>query len=222
MQQNMIIGAIVLIAVIVMGAFALITFDNTQVQVTAAGDQATKLALYNNGTTWLHMDLVMENVTLKNGTVKTFYSELYLKPENGTVTIDLSQLAGYGNEKLPAGTTIRILAWKGLLNTTPGGTGDLNLEMQGWSNTQLPGADDAKLQIFFAGIPIKQLPKNITDNLIFTADDINKVHQLQGFIDDEENEPIFEEEILTVDQNGKVTLTIVTAPELCQRIAHLI
>ncbi|MGF7119203.1 hypothetical protein [Methanobacterium oryzae] len=221
MQQNMIIGAIVLIALVVIGAFALTNSNNTQDTVTAAGDQATKLALYNNGSTWLHMDVVMENVTLKNGSVKTFYSELYIKP-NGTITIDISNLAGYGNEKLPAGTTIRILAWKGLLNTTPNGTADLNLTMQGWSNTQLPGTDDKKLEIFFAGLPVNQLPENVTDNMIFTADDINKVHQLQGFIDDEENEPLYEEEILTVDQNGKVTLTIVTAPELCELIAHIL
>ena len=78
---------------------------------------STKVAFINNGTTWFHFDAVIENMTLKNGTVQNFYVEGYMKP-GGNVTIDLSSLAGYGTEKLPAGTTIRVMAWKGLFNQT--------------------------------------------------------------------------------------------------------
>ncbi len=219
---NRIIVIVALVALIVVGAFALTTFNNTQTPVTAADYKGTKLAFYNNGTTWLHMDVVLENVTMKNGKTKTFYSELYLKPQNGRIVMDLSKLAGYGNRQLPAGTTIRILAWKWLLNPAAGGTGDLNLTMQGWSNTQFPGPNDEKLEIFYAGLPVNQLPREIKSDTIFTADDINKLHKLQGFIDYDENIPLYEEEILTVDQNGKVTLTIVFPPELCERIAQII
>ncbi len=215
-----IVGA--LIAVIVVGALAATIFMKPQDSVTAAQDKATKLAFYNNGDNWLHMNVVMENVTLKNGTTQTFYSELYLQPKNGTIVIDLSKLAGYGNEKLPAGTTIRILAWKGLLNSNAGGKGDLNLTMQGWSNTVKPQKEDSMFNVFFAGLPVAKLPNNVNTDMIWTDIDVNKLHQQMGFIDDGEVEPLFEEELVTVDQNGKVTITSLTAPELCRIIANIL
>ena len=74
-------------------------------------------------------------MTLKNGTVQNYYVEGYMKP-GGNVTMDLSGLAGYGNQPLPAGTSIRVLAWKGLFNQTlTTNTSDMNLVMQGWSKT---------------------------------------------------------------------------------------
>ncbi|MGB9937092.1 MAG: hypothetical protein ACPK7O_05180 [Methanobacterium sp.] len=219
MQRNIIIIAGVLIAVLVVGALAVTTFTN-QNPSTAASPGATKLSFQNNGTTWLHMDVILENVTLKNGTVQTFYNELWIKP-NGTIVIDLSKLAGYGDTKLPAGTTLRILAWKGLFNNTTASNGELNLNMQGWSGTLQPGANDPITNVIFGGLKINQLPKDVTDNMIFTDTNIAKLHQQPGFIADyDEKDNAYEEEILTVDQNGRVTITIVKTPELCSLIAH--
>ena len=223
MANNTLIIAIVLIVVIVAGAFAAVTLMNNngnQKQVNAVSAGATKLAFQNNGTTWLHMDVILENVTLKNGTLQTFYNELWIKP-NGTIVMDLSNLAGYGSDKLPPGTTIRILAWKGLYNTTLNETTSiLNLNMQGWSNTLQPGANDTITNVVLNGLTVQQLPQNVTDNMIFTNTDVTKLHQMQGFIADDDKFTVYEEEVLTVDQNGKVTITVTTAPELCSLIAH--
>ena len=223
MANNTLIIAIVLIIVIVAGALAATTLMNnngSQKQANAVSAGATKLAFQNNGTTWLHMDVILENVTLKNGKMQTFYNELWIKP-NGTIIMDLSDLAGYGKDKLPAGTTIRVLAWKGLYNTTLNATtSDLNLNMQGWSNTLQPGTGDAITNVVLPGLTVQQLPQNVTDNMLFTNTDVTKLHQMKGFVSDNDKFTAYEEEVLTVDQNGKVTITVTTAPELCSLIAH--
>lgn len=232
-NNKLLIAIIVIIAVIVIGALAAMVVMQPKAPqktpITQAADKATKLAFYNNGTTWLHLDVVMENVTLKNGTIQNFYAQIFLKPKNGTVTIDLSNLTGYGNQKLPAGTKITILAWKGLFmpaNSTPavGNTSDLILNMQGWSNTLQPGADDAKFNVFFPQLNITQLPtisgKAITDDTIIINTNANEVKFIPEI--SEGQEPIFEQELLTVDSNGKVTITPLQAPTLCKLVAHII
>lgn len=230
MKRNNIIVAVVLIAIIVIGALAATTLMKPQgQQVTAAGDAATKLAFYNNGSAWLHLDVVMENVTLKNGTVQNFYAEIWLKPVNGTAVIDLSNLAGYGNEKLPAGANITILAWKGLFmpeNSTPaiGSTSDLNLSMQGWSNTAQPGTNDTTYNMFYPQLNISQLPTingtPITNDTVIIGTTVHDVQYSPEVTDTQE--PIFEQELVSVDQDGKVTITIVQAPTLCQLMAHIV
>lgn len=228
MNRNNWIIVIVLIAVIAIGALAATTFMKPQGQQVTAGDAATKLAFYNNGTTWLHLDVVMANVTLKNGTVQNFYAEIWLKPSNGTAVIDLSNLAGYGNEKLPAGTNITIMAWKGLFmpaNSTPavGNTADLNLNMQGWSNTGQPTVDDAIYNVLFSQLNITQLPtingNAITDDTVIINTTAHNVQYTPEVTDTQK--PIFEQELVTVDQNGKVTITIVQAPTLCNLMANI-
>lgn len=211
---------IALIAVIVIGALAAATLFQSQgpQTTTATGDKSTKLAFQNNGTTWLQINAVMENVTLKNGTTQTFYNELFIKP-NDTAIIDLSNLTGYSNEKLPAGTTIRILSWHGLFSPTAGGTGDMNLNLQGWSNTTQPGPDDAILNVFYSGLPISQLSSNINDTKVVTVTDLSKVDPAVTLWDDPGENILYAEYLITVDQNGKVTITFVKTPELCKLFA---
>ncbi|MCZ3364279.1 MULTISPECIES: hypothetical protein [Methanobacterium] len=222
MKQNNLIIAIALIAVIVIAALAVTTFMKPQgQQASAAGDNATKLAFYNNGTTWLHLDVILENVTLKNGTVQNFYVQVFMQPNNGTAVIDLSNLAGYGNEKLPAGTNITVLASKGLFmpaGSTPaiGDTADLNLNMQGWSNTGQPTDDDGIYNVFYPQLNISELP-TISGNPITSDTVIIKTEPNQVQFNPEitkKQDPIFEHETVNVDENGKVTITIVQAPTL--------
>ncbi|MCZ3367505.1 MULTISPECIES: hypothetical protein [Methanobacterium] len=221
MNQKKLIIVIALVAVIVLGALAATTIMKPQgQQVTAAGDSATKLAFYNNGTTWLHLDVVMENVTLKNGTVQNFYAQIFLKPHNGTAIIDLSNLAGYGDKKLPAGTKITILASKGLFmpanSPAVGSTANLNLSMQGWSNTREPSADDALYNIFYPHLNISQLPTisgaPITNDTVILKTKDNEVQFTPEITN--KQDPLFEHETLSVDKNGKVTITIVQKPTL--------
>ena len=187
---------------------------------TSANQSSTKVAFSNNGSTWFHFDAVIENMTLKNGTVQNYYVEGYMKP-GGNVTIDLSGIAGYGNQKLPAGTTIRVMAWKGLFNqTVASNSSDMLLNMQGWSNTLTPASDDISYPVSVPNLPVNQLPANITDNTLIVGTDPAMIQDESG--NDSAMEPIFEEEIFTVDANGKVTMVFITPATLCNIAAHII
>lgn len=193
---------LVLIAVAVSGC--------TSKTNSTVNQSSTKLAFMNNGTTWFHFDAVIENMTLKNGTVQNYYVDGYIKP-NGNVTMDLSGLAGYGNEPLPAGTTVRVLAWKGLFNQTlASNSSDMNLVMQGWSKNLQPQNDDLKYNVTVKNLPVNQLPANITDSTILINTDPTTITG-----NGSSTEPVFEEEIFTVDANGKVTMVFVTPATLC-------
>lgn len=193
---------LVLIAVAVSGC--------TSKTNSTVNQSSTKLAFTNNGTTWFHFDAVIENITLKNGTIQNYYVDGYIKP-NGNVTMDLSGLAGYGNEPLPAGTTVRVLAWKGLFNQTLASkSSDMNLVMQGWSKNLQPQNDDLKYNVTVQNLPVNQLPANITDNTILINTDPATITG-----NGSSTEPVFEEEIFTVDGNGRVTMVFVTPATLC-------
>lgn len=236
MANNTLIAAIVIIAVIVIGALAAVTMFQPQGPntATATGDKSTKLAFNNNGTTWLQMDIIFENMTAKNGSKESYHCEVFIKP-NDTAIIDLSNLAGYGNEKLPAGTTIRILAWKGLFNETVNpSTANLNLNMQGWSNTQNPGPTDTILNVQYPNLPVLKLPANITNTTVIILNEKDLSTLLSGksingtlngkqaqigpeilLFDNDGDETLYEEELLTVNSDGKVIITLVKTPELC-------
>ncbi len=123
-----------------------------------------------------------------------------MKPGNGTAIIDLSNLTGYGNEKLPPGTNITILAGKGLFmptNSTPtvGNASDLSLSMQGWSGTAQPGSNDTSYNVSFPQLNITQLPtisgNPITDNIILIKINPNEV-QFEPQISNNQNH-VFEQ-----------------------------
>lgn len=207
---------VIFIVIIVAGALALTTLMKPDYnQATGLTVNGTKLSFQNNGNTWVHINPVFENVTLKNGTTQTFYGEMWIKPK-GNVTMDLSNLFGYGGDVLPPGTTIRIIAWKGLYNnTTSSNSSELNLKILGWSNSLQPGASDRITDINFPGLNIDKLPDSITDNKMFFTTVYSNLRQQLGFVDER---GIYEEEVITVDQDGKVTVTVTALavpPELC-------
>ncbi|ADZ09092.1 hypothetical protein Metbo_0842 [Methanobacterium lacus] len=205
-------NAIILLVILVLIAVAV--SGCTSKSNSTVNQSSTKLAFSNNGTTWFHFDAVIENMTLKNGTVQNYYVDGYIKP-NGNVTMDLSSLAGYGNEPLPAGTTVRVLAWKGLFNQTlASNSSDMNLVMQGWSKNLQPQNDDLKYNVTVLNLPVNQLPANITDNTIIINNDPATITG-----NGSSTEPVFEEEIFTVDGNGKVTMVFVTPATLCNILA---
>ena len=119
-------------------------------------------------------------MTLKNGTVQNYYVEGYMKP-GGNVTMDLSGLAGYGNQQLPAGTTVRVMAWKGLFNQTlTTNSSELNLIMQGWSNYLNPTSNDTKYNVTVQNLPVNQLPTNITDNTLLISTNPTTIQESNG------------------------------------------
>lgn len=213
MRKNIKVTA-ALIILIIIGALLITFFYGTQNQ-TSTGTQtqvaaATKITYYNDGTTWVHMNVIYENVTVKNGGVQTFYSDIYIKPKS-SVTVDLSKLAGYGNEKLPPGTKINILTWKELVNSTINApTATLEQRIQGWSNTVNPQPSDRYVIIKYPGLTVNNLPDFIKDNNMYIGTDINK---LQLFLKD--NPSVHEQILLMVDSNGKVKMIFLEIPELC-------
>lgn len=216
MQRNYLIGIIIAVILIIgVAAFALTSNNNNP--TVAASESSTKLALYNTGPTWAVLDLTLVNVTMKDGTVKDLHGEVFLKPVNGQIVIDLSQLLGYGTDRLPAGTSIRILSWKGLANQTlPGANQDLNVDFQGWSNNLNPQTSDQKYNVFYAGMPVYQLPEGITDNMVKWG----TIEELRD-LNLDTNEPVFEEEVLTVNEDGTVSIVFTQPPTLCTTIAQI-
>jgi hypothetical protein len=208
-------NVIILLVLIIFAAVA-VSGCTSKTNSTSVNQSSTKVAFMNNGTTWFHFDAVIENMTLKNGTVQNYYVEGYMKP-GGNVTMDLSGLAGYGNQALPAGTTVRVMAWKGLFNQTiTTNSSEMNLIMQGWSNVINPTSNDTKYNVTVQNLPVNKLPANITDNTMLISTNPASITE----DNDSTTTPIFEEEVFTVDANGKVTMVFVTPATLCNIVAH--
>ena len=208
-------NVIIFLVLIILAAVA-VSGCTSKTNSTSINQSSTKVAFFNNGTTWFHFDAVIENMTLKNGTVQNYYVEGYMKP-GGNVTMDLSGLAGYGNQTLPAGTTVRVMAWKGLFNqTTTTNSSEMNLIMQGWSTYLNPTSNDTKYNVTMQNLPVNKLPANITDNTILISTDPASLAE----DNDSTTTPVFEEEVFTVNANGQVTMTYVTPATLCAIVAH--
>jgi hypothetical protein len=210
-------SVIILLVLIVFAAVA-VSGCTSKTNSTNVNNSSTKVAFINNGTTWFHFDAVIENMTLKNGTVQNYYVQGYMKP-GGNVTMDLSGLAGYGNQQLPAGTTVRVMAWKGLFNQTlKTNSSDLNLIMQGWSNYLNPTSNDTQYNVTVQNLPVNQLPTNITNNTLLISTDPSTIEESNG-TNASSMEPVFEEEVFTVNANGKVTMVYITPATLCNIVA---
>jgi hypothetical protein len=213
-SRNVII--VIAIVLIALAVIAISLYSGQNKNNSGLNESSTKIAFMNNGTTWFKFDAVIENMTMKNGTVQNFYVQGYMKP-GGNVTIDLSGLGGYGNQPLPAGTSVKVMAWKGLFNQTiVSNTSNMNLLMQGWSKTLNPSSSDLSYNITVQNLPVNQLLANITDNTLIINTDPATINSAHG---NNTMEPIFEEEIFTVDANGKVTMVFVTPPTLCNIVA---
>jgi hypothetical protein len=207
-------NVIILLVLIILAAVA-VSGCTSKTNSTSINQSSTKVAFFNNGTTWFHFDAVIENMTLKNGTVQNYYVQGYMKP-GGNVTMDLSGLAGYGNQTLPAGTTVRVMAWKGLFNQTVStNSSEMNLIMQGWSNYLYPTSNDTQYNVTVPNLPVNKLPANITDNSLLISTNPSTITG----DNDSSTTPIYEEEIFTVNANGKVTMVYVTPATLCNIVA---
>jgi hypothetical protein len=171
-DSTIVVIAVILIAVIAVGAYAL-TLNNSPTPgntVAAANDNATKLDIKNNDpTNWAGVKWIF-NASAQNGTKQTYYLLAFVKP-NGNLTIDLSNLLGYGNQPLPA-ETISINSASGVFNTASGGTGNLNYTLQIWSNTQVPGSGVVKYTANYTTLPVGPIPaetKNAVQALFVSA-----------------------------------------------------
>ncbi|BDZ69021.1 hypothetical protein [Methanobacterium ferruginis] len=219
MRKNLGLLAVLAVVLVVVAISGCSDNTNTNTNTNTINEKSTKLAIYNNGTTWAHVELVA-NATNKNGSNMTLWADTFIQP-NGNLTLDLSNALGYGDEPLPAGTTIRVQSWKGLFNTTGGGEGTLNIAFQGWSNTLYPTSNDPQTPVTFNPLTINTLPSNITDSIAYiatTPEELANIHS----IDTSDQEPLYEEELIVVNADGSVTITISRVPELCQAISSIV
>ena len=194
-MKKSIILLVILIVVVILAVVIALTMLNPPTPQQNLSENGTKLNLQNNNQQyWQHMDIVIENVTLENGTVESFYIEAWVKPGEN-LTIDLSQLFGYGNERLPTNYTIRPKVWGGMFNdNTNTGNNKLDMVLYGWSN-------------LFYWNNTKEGVDNITRNE-YPHDDINEI--------------LFTEITLVVDSEGNIIMTFDVPPTLCETIAHII
>lgn len=221
-----IVGA--LVALIVIGALAATTFLKPQDSVTAAHDKSTKLAFYDNGECWIHSVAVFWDVKVNNTTkTETYFADMWMKPKDkdqsdlydlpGKGVIDLSNMLGYGNQPLPAGTTMRVKVFSDILsNEYAGQTHDFKSAVQGWSNAEVPQnlPDYSQLLNLVYAHKVYELPANIKDNQItLTSDPTKGAEFLQGV------KCVHYEFLLTVNPDGTVNLKMTEPPIFCEHMA---
>jgi archaellin len=223
MKNSIIIVAIIIIAVVIIGAFAALTMMNTAGPTQNISDKGTKLNLKNNNNQyWQHMDIVVENVTLKNGTVQNFYIEAWVKPGEN-LTIDLSNLFGYGNERLPTNYTIKPKVWGGMFDTN-NTTSTFDMVLMGWSNTLNPPSNVPRYNATFNNMPVVPLPPKITGNMFYWNTTIPLINAMtsKDYPHDDRNEIMFTEINMTVNSDGNIIMVFSVPPTLCSTIAHII
>lgn len=229
MQKNTMLIAIVIIAVIIIGAFAATYYiPKGPTQTAAIGDKSTKLAFYDKGNCWIHSVAVIWDVKT-NGTTKpdTYFADMWMKPNEtnaknlwdlqGKEVIDLSQTLGYSNNPLPAGTTMRVKVFSDILSNQYAGQMHMfQSAVQSWSNSPTPQSLPSYSTISDLALlhQVYTLPANIKDNSInMTSDPAQGAVFLQGI------KCVIYEFILTVNPDGTVTINMTKNPELCNNFA---
>jgi len=173
MKKDVILFAIILIALVLGGVFVAFTQSAPAVNegITVNG---SKVSIVNNNTdVWVNWYMEVEGATYKNGTPQKFYMNAFIKPGEN-VTFDLSDMLEYGNETLTTDTNLTVLAWGALLSETTGSTGQLTATFFGWTEDQIipnpptfwRNAINPKVLIENQQQAIGQLPAGLTGSTI--------------------------------------------------------
>jgi hypothetical protein len=210
MNRALIAGSLVLFLVLVALASFFTEPVASQTSPNEVSVEGSKLAILNQGDTWVRVEMSLNQV----GTEETYYVDSFIQP-GGKVTMDLSNIFGYQNQKLPPNTSIRIQYWKGLFSPTPGGTSDLKLSFLAWSNTLEPGSEVQSVPVNYQSLPVAQLPEGITESVLITGEG-NPIALATS------QEIVHAEEVITVDPLGRVTITVTDPPEMCKVLAQAV
>lgn len=206
MNRNAIIILIVIVLVFV-GAAALIPRMNTPDKGPSPG--ASLIAVDNNASDhWVHSVAVIENVTKADGTVANIYIDSWIQPRS-RIEVDLSEQLGY-NGSIPAGTTMRMKMWCDP-HSNGSGNATFNMLIHGGSRDKINDTTNAYL---ISASHILYKLGNITENRVKTSQDPTKGAEfLQGI------KSIYVELLITVNQDGTMTITQITPPVLCNLAA---
>lgn len=209
-----IIGITIFIMVaLILGGFAYAQSGsqyNTNQNIPAG---ATQITFTNNGNTWVHAVIVFENMVKQDGTTGNIYADMWLKPKvngvPGTAIIDLSNLAGYGNNPIPAGTQIKMNTWGNLLGTS-GGYNNLKINL----NTE---SSDSKINtIEKSNLPVLSLPQGITDNKITTTVDPTSGAEYLSNLQSSEGSNWNIAKLLDIESNEIIQAQTLEQAVLCQ------
>ena len=195
--------------------------ESQQITDQSIQNGATKITFDNNGNSWVHTVVVFESIPKKDGTTGNIYADTWLKPKEngipGTATIDLSNLAGYGNNPLPTGTKIQMNIWGNILESTSGGLDTLKLNID--SNA---ANIDSSSTIEKPNIYVIKLPTSVTDNKIKISEDPAKGGEFLSDLISNENSVITkqgitwnDEKSFTVDGSGIAHAANVNEAVLC-------
>ncbi|MGA2677239.1 MAG: hypothetical protein ABSE83_10140 [Methanobacterium sp.] len=187
-----------------LGSFLILGFGIT---VLPQGHEDTMLYFSNNGQSWDHIA-----ATLSTGnSTKQIYINIWIKP-GGNVSFDLSKALGYSDQPAPVGTIFTFSAYKNILTSNPGGNGNLNLNVQGYSGDGQHNANLFNSQ--YPGIPVEQLPNNIKNSGITYSSNPSNGQQYYSSINPSGS--VYEQESFTINNDGTVTIKSLVSPVLCQ------
>lgn len=223
-NSTIIIIAIIAVAIVGIAAYATMNMSTTAQTTNTITQNGSKITIINNNKdVWAHWDLVIENATLKNGTIETIYIKTFIKPGEN-VTIDMSNALGYGEERLPTDTKIIILAWGGVYNNTATGTSKFTTTFLGWTTNQtIPSPSSYYIGYVNAlpvdpVLPIGQLPSGITGNSVVIT---NNIPEAIAVDENDAFDQLFIQLNILVDPNGIPHFNPSVIPELCTTIAGI-
>lgn len=105
--------AIIIIVMVITGGFAYAYAQQSEDQQSTSQnipDGATGVTFQNTGDSWKHVVVALDNVPKSDGTTGNVYADMWIKPD-GSASIDLSGIAGFGNQPLPDGTDMSITTY---------------------------------------------------------------------------------------------------------------
>lgn len=222
-KWTVVLLAVVIVAVLGIAAF---TLTNNNGQSSASNGKGTNLAFYNQGNCWVHSVAVIHNVTVNNQTKPdTYFADIWMKPAStntgdveslpGKTVISLSNLLGYGDEKLPAGTTMRVKVLSDLAsNQYAGQNQTFHSTVKTWSDAQTAPENSSQLKDLQLSHLVYALPSTVTDNSVNVTSDAS-----QGATFLEGVHCVHYEFTLTVNPDGSVTLTLTEPVVFCEHMA---
>lgn len=204
--------AVVIVAVLGIAAF---TLTNNGQSSTSNG-KGTDMAFYNQANCWVHAVVVISNVTVANQTKPdTYFAEVWMKPQSGTTQINLSDLLGYGDKALPAGTTMRVKVLRDLASNDYAGQNQTsNSTIKVWSDAKTAPANSAVLQNIQLSQLVYAMSSNVTDDSINVTSDAS-----QGASFLENVHCAHYEFLLTVNADGTAGLTLTQPVVFCEHMA---
>lgn len=196
--------------IIVFGTFIFLSDQSQGTSINNTVTQhGTKLDLVNiNTQNWESVEMFIPNATTSNGTIKNFYIVTWIEP-NSNITIDLSNMLGYGNKTLPEGTILDIHSVSSLYSNVPN-TSYLYLKLIGWSNTQTP-VNTSDYNITKDSMSVALLPTSIKNNTVQMG-----YNQSDMKVNGQSTVVLYTQMMFIVDPTGNVNIISTKKPTVYQ------